>query len=224
MNKCVIFDCDGVLVDSEIIAHNMGIKALAQFGCHISVEESIRLFTGVNDKTERKILLEEFGVDIPGQFFNDRQQATVDAFEIELNPLIKNILQVFQDQKIERCVASSSPRNRVLRALTLTNQLSFFHEDSIFTSQQVDKGKPAPDLFLYAAKKMGYFPQDCIVIEDSMAGIEAALTANMTVIGFLGGSHVQYEWYHQKIKNYGIPVVKNEEELLKILQQIHLFD
>ena len=90
----------------------------------------------------------------------------------------------------------------------------------MFTSQQVSKGKPAPDLFLFAASQMGFSPGDCIVIEDSAAGIEAAIAAGMHVVGFLGGSHAQYNWYQEKINKYNVPIAKNSNELLLILRNL----
>ncbi|MDB6081407.1 MAG: hypothetical protein JWO53_679, partial [Chlamydiia bacterium] len=142
------------------------------------------------------------------------------AFERELCPLIQPILEAVDEMGISRCVASSSPRDRVIRSLELTDQMKYFTEDSIFTSQQVAKGKPAPDLFLLAAKQMGYGPKDCIVIEDSFVGIEAARSAGMSIIGFLGGSHARYEWYEKKMQEYGIPIAKNCTELLQTLKKL----
>lgn len=93
----------------------------------------------------------------------------------------------------------------------------YFNDRSIFTSQQVSNGKPAPDLFLFAANQMGFYPEDCIVIEDSSAGIEAAISAGMHVIGFLGGGHAHHHWYQEKIHAYNVPIARNYNELLKVL-------
>jgi beta-phosphoglucomutase-like phosphatase (HAD superfamily) len=117
-------------------------------------------------------------------------------------------------------VASSSPRNRVIRCLELTEQFIYFNDESIFTSQQVSNGKPAPDLFLFAANQMGFNQEDCIVIEDSAAGIEAAISAGMRVIGFLGGGHAHHSWYQDKINAYDIPTAKNSNELLEALKNL----
>lgn len=214
---CIIFDCDGVLVDSEAIANRIGVEALRALGCQMTVEESIKRFTGMNDKTERQILYNDFGINLASEFFVDRQLAVLKAFETELKPLMTPVLNILKNKTISRCVASSSPRERVIHSLNLTKQFDFFDENFIFTSQQVTQGKPAPDLFLFAANKMGYLPEHCVVIEDSFAGIEAALAAKMTVIAYLGGSHAQYDWYHQKIKDYKVPVVKTGGELLDFL-------
>jgi HAD superfamily hydrolase (TIGR01509 family) len=185
MNKLVIFDCDGVLVDSEIVSNRIDAEALTSFGYAITAEESIRRFTGLNAKAVRQIILNESGIEIPLDYLASQQSLVLKAFETELKPLMKPVLEVINEMKISRCVASSSPRNRVIRCLELTEQFIYFNDESIFTSQQVSNGKPAPDLFLFAANQMGFNQEDCIVIEDSAAGIEAAISAGMRVIGFL---------------------------------------
>lgn len=219
MNKLVIFDCDGVLVDSEILAHQGDIETLLAMGYPITLEESIKRFTGINENRFRQIIFEETGINIPDEFFEQRKHALLKTFKRHLNPLIEVVLLELYAKKINMCVASSSPRDRVTVALECTNQINFFLSSSIFVSQQVKKGKPAPDLFLLAADEMGYLPENCIVIEDSAAGIKAAISAGMDVIGFLGGSHAQYDWYAKNIKAFRVPVAKNSKELLKLLSK-----
>jgi HAD superfamily hydrolase (TIGR01509 family) len=220
MKKLVIFDCDGVLVDSEIIANRIDAEALTAIGYTITTEESIRRFTGLNAKTVSQIILNESGLNIPLEYLSSQQPILLEAFEMELLSLMKPILEFTKEMKTNRCVASSSPRNRVIRCLELTEQLMFFNDQSIFTSQQVLKGKPAPDLFLFAASQMECLPEDCIVVEDSAAGIEAAIAAGMKVIGFLGGSHARFDWYQERIEKYNVPIAKNCDELLSILKSL----
>lgn len=217
MKKLMIFDCDGVLVDSEIISNRIDAEALTSFGYPITAEESVRKFTGLNAKTVRQIILNESGIDVPLDYLNSHQLIVLKAFETELLSLIKPVLEIIDEKKISRCVASSSQRNRVIRCLELTEQFMYFNDRSIFTSQQVANGKPAPDLFLFAANQMGFKPEDCIVIEDSAAGIEAAIAAGMHVIGFLGGGHAHSDWYQEKIQSYNVPIARNCNELLKVL-------
>lgn len=220
MNKLVIFDCDGVLVDSEIIANRIDAEALTSIGYTITTEESIRRFTGLNAKTVRQIILNESSQDIPLEYLFSQQAILLKAFEMELLPLMKPVLELIEEMKINRCVASSSQRNRVIRCLELTDQLIFFNDQSIFTSQQVLKGKPAPDLFLFAASQMECPPGNCIVIEDSPAGIEAAIAAGMKAICFLGGSHTSFDWYQERIEKYNVPIAKNCGALLSILKSL----
>lgn len=220
MNKLVIFDCDGVLVDSEMIANRIDAEALTSFGYQITTEESIRRFTGLNAKAVHQIILNESGKDIPLDYLDSQQPIVLKAFETELLPLITPVLEFIKEMKISRCVASSSPRNRVIRCLELTEQFLFFNDRSVFTSQQVAKGKPAPDLFLFAASQMGCSPENCIVIEDSFVGIEAAISAGMEVICFLGGSHANFDWYRERIADYHVPIAKNCNELLSVLKHL----
>lgn len=217
MNNLIIFDCDGVLVDSEILAHQGDIETLLAMGYPITLEESVKRFTGINENGFRQIIFEEAGINIPDEFFEQRKRALLKNFERNLNPLIKSVVLELYEREIKICVASSSPRDRVTEALECTSQMKFFTPSSIFVSQQVKNGKPAPDLFLFAADQMGYLPENCIVIEDSVAGIKAAIVAEMNVIGFLGGSHAQYDWYGQNIKACKVPIAKDSEELLQLL-------
>lgn len=222
MNVCVIFDCDGVLVDSEILAHQTVLNSLKELGYNISLEESIKKFSGRNLIDTCQIIFDESGILVSPDLFTatEHAQLIVKTFENELVPLLTSVVEDITRRNIKSCVASSSSRERVTKALEITNLLNFFSNEHIFTSQQVPKGKPEPDLFLYAAKKMGYEPARCIVIEDSSAGIEAALTAKMQVIGFLGGSHAQYNWYKKKISSYKIPLAHDTEELKGILNSL----
>ncbi|WP_131784090.1 HAD family hydrolase [Legionella gresilensis] len=218
MNKLIICDCDGVLVDSEILAHRGDIELLRSMGYSISIEESIRRFTGINTKDFRKIILAEVDISISDDFFEQRKRELIKSFELHLKPLIEPVLIKLTTEKIKKCVASSSSKERVIKSLQLTDQFKFFSESSIFVSDQVQRGKPKPDLFIFAAKQMGCAPENCIVIEDSVPGIKAAMAAKMNVIGFLGGEHAQYNWYRQHIEGYKIPIANNNEELWQWLK------
>lgn len=218
--KLIIFDCDGVLVDSEIIAHGVIVEMLQQQGCSLTIEESIREFTGVNKQRSQEILYEKYKIEVSDDFWDKGQSRVLKVFEQDLIALNQSVLSELTQKNVSICVASSSHRQRVLKALTITNQLIYFDDQAIFTSQQVTKGKPAPDLFLFAAAKMGFLPQDCLVVEDSPAGIEAALAANMTVVGFLGGTHARFSWYQERIQNYSIPIAYHSHDLMAFLSSI----
>ena len=107
MNKMIIFDCDGVLVDSEIISNRIDAEALTSIGYPITAEESIRRFTGLNAKAVRQIILNESGIDIPLDYLNSQQPIVLKAFETELLSLIKPVLEIIDKKKISRCVAST---------------------------------------------------------------------------------------------------------------------
>ena len=133
-------------------------------------------------------------------------------------PQDKTVLAL-HDAKIPMCVASGSPRDRVLLSLEVGGIGHCFQENEVFTRELVSKGKPAPDLFLYSAEQMGVRPERCIVIEDSPSGIEAALAAGMDCISFLGGGHAQEMWYREKILSYSsvVPTYQQSEVLSLLL-------
>jgi beta-phosphoglucomutase-like phosphatase (HAD superfamily) len=213
MEKLIIFDCDGVLVDSEMIGSRIYAEMLTNLGYSISTEESIQKFTGLDDQTVRDIVFRESNVALPENLSQQFREALLSVLAVELKPLMFNTLgnSIFGDLK--KCVASNSPRGHVLSALSTTKQNHFFEDSHIFTSSQVKHGKPAPDLFLFAAEKMGVLPENCLVIEDSVAGIQAARSAQMNVVGFLGGSHAKFPWYQEKIKNQNVPVAFHHNDL-----------
>lgn len=221
MSKLIIFDCDGVLVDSEYLSSKIYAESLTSLGYPITTEETIRKFTGVNVETARQIIFEETGNDISLEKLSSLHSLVLHSLENQLTPLIKPIFTLIDKMKWSCCVASSSTRCHVVRCLELTKQIDFFHDKSLFTSQQVQRGKPAPDLFLFAASQMGFSPKDCLVIEDSPAGIEAALSAGMEVISFLGGGHAAYTWYSEKISSYKVPITRNYEELSAHIKNLY---
>jgi len=112
---------------------------------------------------------------------------SMQLFRDRLQPLMKDTVLRLKDKGVRMCVASGSPRDRVLLCLEVAGIRSCFSDDTVFTREQVSRGKPAPDLFLFAAEKMGVSPDKCVVVEDAAAGIEAANAAKMTCIGYLGG-------------------------------------
>ncbi len=222
--KLLIFDCDGVLIDSEIISSRIEAEHLTKLGYPISTEESIRRFTGISVTSVQDIIFREEGLTLPNNFFELTNAAIQKAFETELQPLIKSVLEFFtKEVKVKKCIASSSNRGRIIKALKNTEQNKFFKRQHIFTASQVERGKPAPDLFLFSANRMCCAPENCIVIEDSPSGIQAALTAGLAVVGFMGGKHTQVPGYKERILNFKVPVVSNATELLNYLKKFFEF-
>jgi len=184
----IIFDCDGVLVDSEILSAR-GYKAvLGEIGVDLPagvLESSIGLkqadiFARIAAVTGREI-----GPDAMARLW----PRTRELFEAELRPTTG--LATFLDRlDIARCVASSSHLERIRLSLKLTG-LDRYFGDAIFSTYQVARGKPAPDVFLHAANAMGVEPMRSVVIEDSLPGVQGAVAAGMTAVGFLGGQHIR---------------------------------
>ena len=182
----IIFDCDGVLVDSELLSCRCLCEALAGCGIEVGLEETLDLFLG----RSLDAVLEHYqglGRSIPRQFPAELMVKVQETFRSALCP-IDGIGSVLEGLKIPHCVASSSTLDRVSLSLSLTGLAGHFG-DRLYTAQMVDRGKPAPDLFLYAAERMQTDPARTLVIEDSVSGVRAAKAAGMTVWGFVGGSH-----------------------------------
>lgn len=218
MKKLVIFDCDGVLVDSELIFCKFFSEALLQYGYSISLEECIRRFSGVDEYTCLKIIAKESGLNIPEDFWAVNLPNLFNVFEKELCPLLKSLLETLDNLSVARCIASNASKDYVKRCLSLTNQSTFFNEKAIFTSKQCLKPKPAPDLLLFAAQEMVVKPQNCIVVEDSVPGACAAIAAGMQVMIFLGGSHTRFEGYQDKLAIYDIPMFFSCEDLSQAIK------
>jgi HAD superfamily hydrolase (TIGR01509 family) len=182
----IIFDCDGVLVDSELLSCRCLCEALAGCGIEVGVEDTLDLFLG----RSLDAVLEHYqalGRSIPRQFPAELRAKVQETFRSALCP-IDGVGSVLEGLKIPHCVASSSALDRVSLSLSLTGLARHFG-DRLYTAQMVDRGKPAPDLFLYAAGRMQADPARPLVIEDSVSGVQAAKAAGMTVWGFVGGSH-----------------------------------
>ena len=181
----IIFDCDGVLVDSEVLAAKVFSNALAPHNFLITPEECFKHFQGRNLKYCFEYLEKTYKKKLPLNFIDELNLATQEAFSSQLDATknIALVLQYLQHKSIEFCVASNGGHEKILHSLRVTNLLDYF-AGKIFSADDVDEGKPAPDLFLYAAKSTGYSTAECWVIEDSCAGVQAALNAKMKVVGF----------------------------------------
>jgi HAD superfamily hydrolase (TIGR01509 family) len=185
--KLIIFDCDGVLVDSEPISIGVLLDVLAREGRIIDEASAYRQFLGRSMATIGKQLETDFDFVITEEHLEDIRHELYARFHKELQP-IRNIRAALEQLAVPFCVASSSQPERIRLSLDVTGLLDLF-EPHIYSAVMVKHGKPAPDLFLHAARAMGVRAGDCIVVEDSPAGIEAAKRAGMPVFAFHGGSH-----------------------------------
>jgi HAD superfamily hydrolase (TIGR01509 family) len=183
----IIFDCDGVLVDSELIACRVDADTLTRHGYPITADQVLDRFLG---RSMREVNLEieaELGRSLPDDFSAQLLDELYRSFaaELEAVPHIHATLDTIAQPV---CVASSGTHERMRISLGRAGLYDRF-APHIFSATQVRNGKPAPDLFLFAAEQMAMSPKQCLVIEDSAPGIAAALAAGMTVVGFHGGSH-----------------------------------
>jgi HAD superfamily hydrolase (TIGR01509 family) len=183
--ELVIFDCDGVLVDSEPIAVRVDREVLASVGLEMSDAEVIERFVGRSATVMLGMVEQHLGHVLSPEQLAGFEQLYIDAFEAELEP-ISGIEQALDGLSYPTCVASSSSPVSIRRKLARTGLLDRF-EGRIFSATEVAHGKPAPDLFLYAAERMGVPPARCAVIEDSTYGVQAARAAAMRTYAYVGG-------------------------------------
>jgi HAD superfamily hydrolase (TIGR01509 family) len=185
MTELVIFDSDGVLVDSEGIANAVFARAATSEGAAISAEESLRLFRGLKMADCIVEIERRSGRRIRDGFVSEVRSATALAFEADLRA-IEGIHAALAAITIPVCVVSNGPMSKLTHTLGLTKLLDRF-EGRIFSAYDVGCWKPDPGLFLHAARMMGADPSRCVVVEDSLSGVRAAKAAGMRVLGFAGG-------------------------------------
>jgi HAD superfamily hydrolase (TIGR01509 family) len=182
--ELVIFDCDGVLVDSEPISNRILAARLTAIGLPTSTEDSVRDFMGRSWASCEAIAEQRLGGPLPEGFADAYHAEVFEAFARELEP-VAGVVEALERVDAPTCVASSGSHERIRRGLAATGLLERF-DGRIFSATDVAHGKPAPDLFLHAAACMGADPAGCAVIEDSPAGVEAARAAGMAVFGYAG--------------------------------------
>ncbi|MFD5272277.1 HAD family hydrolase [Streptomyces sp. NPDC058335] len=182
----VVFDNDGVLVDSESISNRLLAAYLTELGHPTSYEDSIRDYMGSAMHRIHDLVLERSGERLPADFDDVFHARVFAAFERELRPVsgVTGVLEKLAADGVPYCVASSGSHERIRVGHRATGLDRWFEDARIFSAQDVGKGKPAPDLFLYAAERMGVVPEKCVVVEDSPLGVRAAVAAGMDVYGF----------------------------------------
>ncbi len=186
--ELIIFDCDGVLIDSEVISARQLIAELKGYGVEMDMAFVSRHFLGRSYPVVLKEVRERWGVDLPERFEADYRARLLAAFERDLR-VMPGVEETIAALRLPYCLATSSSPERMRRSLEITGLTGLFAGRS-FTASEVQRGKPAPDLFLHAAARMGVAPAACVVIEDSLNGVRAGLAAGMRVWRFIGGSHL----------------------------------
>ncbi|MFD9338537.1 HAD family hydrolase [Streptomyces sp. NPDC060028] len=184
----VIFDNDGVLVDSEPLANSILAGYLTELGHPTSYEESLSDYMGAAVHRVHDLVLERTGQPLPGDFDENLYARTFAAFERELKPVpgVEGVLGALIESGVSYCLASSGSHERIRVGHRAAGLDEWFEEEWIFSADDVGRGKPAPDLFLHAARSMDVEPARCVVIEDSPLGVQAAAAAGMDVYAFTG--------------------------------------
>ncbi|MGW7413372.1 HAD family hydrolase [Streptomyces sp. NPDC054863] len=187
--ELVIFDCDGVLVDSERICVKVDAMITADLGCAFTEAEIMEKFVGSSDEVYTAAIAERLGRTLEEGWRQPYEHLYEEAFAAELTAVdgIDGILDRLTRSATPFCVASNGRHQDIRRSFGLTSLARHFTDDRIFSATDVPRGKPAPDLFLHAARSLGVAPERCVVVEDSPYGVQAARAAGMRAFGYCGG-------------------------------------
>ena len=208
--KCIIFDCDGTLVDSEAITNQVIAEMASELGIEMSGEEASATFGGKTLDSVVYKMRELSGNDLPNDWLPRLIQRVNESWESKLMP-VKGVKELLEKIKIPICVASNGEPTHVRHSLELTKLYDFFDEN-IFTASEVSAPKPSPELFLYTAKKMGFEPRECAVVEDSVTGVTAAVNAEIEVYGIINNLFSE-----EQLRNAGSIPFKSMDELPALL-------
>ncbi|MGA9854596.1 MAG: HAD family hydrolase [Gammaproteobacteria bacterium] len=205
MFELVIFDCDGVLVDSEIISNTVFAKMLGELGLPLSLKDTIEIFMGKSMSQCLDIMTLILGHPPPANFEENYHQRVDTGFKNGLRP-VEGVPEMLRHMKLPYCVASSGSNEKMRTTLGITGLLPLF-TDRLYSATQVAQGKPAPEIFLYAASQCGVEPRKCAVVEDTPTGVVAGVAAGMTVFGYSGmipttrlrqaGAHYIFKHMHE---------------------------
>ena len=183
--ELVIFDCDGVLIDSERLSIRVEVEVLSELGWPLSEAEVVERFVGRPDRENRATIERHLGRELPAGWSEQVKRRHREVYAAELTP-VPGVREALDRISLPSCVASSSTHDHLRYTLALTGLYERF-AGRIFSAEDVARGKPAPDLFLYAAERMSADPAGCLVVEDSLAGVQAARAAGMRILAFAGG-------------------------------------
>lgn len=207
--KCVIFDCDGVLVDSEAIGNQVIVDLANQLGAGITLDYAYKHFKGGSLDNIMLQIQQLISRKLPKDFEENYRTESFKKFKKHIKP-IDGVLEVVKNLKVHFCVASSGPESKIRLNLECTGLLPYF-EGKIFSCYTIQKWKPDPAVFLWAAKTMGFNPKDCVVIEDSLTGVKAAKAGGFDVFGYTAHD------YNNELEDIADLVFGDMEDLHKLI-------
>ena len=210
----IIFDCDGVLVDTEPVGGRVFAEGAIELGYPASLEECLHTFRGRSMVSAVEIIERRMGLSVPGGWADEMWRRTEEAFAGGVAPIagVSEVVSHVHAREIPFCLASSGEMPFIHRNLKSAGLFDFF-AGRMFNAAMVSRGKPAPDLFLHAAREMGHAPEACLVIEDSVPGVQAGVAAGMRVIGYAGDPMTDAA----ALKREGAHVVSDMRALLDLL-------
>ena len=217
MKKLLIWDFDGVIADTEHIAMNMWQNALIKYGINWSFEETVKNIMGKGQKAQFA-LLQQYNKQITfDDVKNDIHNAVNLAIQKNIN-LTNGVEDIFNIQNFAQCIATGNAPEGIKARVEPLGLNRYFSQEQLFSANLVKRGKPEPDLFLYAADKMGFEPKNCIVIEDSLTGLTAGLRAKMLTLAFVEHAVLEKDKYVEDIKALRINnIFENMKELKAFL-------
>lgn len=208
--KCVIFDCDGVLVDSEIIGNEILISMAKAYGLEMTIDQAMANFHGKSLKNCFQQIEEKINRKLPDNFEAEFRKQSFKAFRNELKA-VKGVVDFINSLSVSYCVASSGPPEKITQNLTTTGLIDKF-QNKIFSSYHINSWKPEPEIFLYAAREMGFSVEECIVIEDSVPGVIAAVKGGFKVYGYTNENNAK------AMEKEGAIVFRSYVELAEMLK------
>ena len=208
----IIFDCDGVLVDSEPLSMRVDVELLAEAGVVMSEEEAHARFVGRTFAAMIEDVSREFGVSFPPDTSAEKDRRLIELYRRELKPVEGMVAALQAMGMADLGIASNSPESRVRAALDLTGLAPWF-QGPVTTFEHVAQGKPAPDIYIEAARRAGVSPAACLVIEDSVTGVTAAVAAGCRVLGFTG-THPHHETQSLNLLEVGATLIFREMRAL----------
>ena len=214
----IIFDCDGVLVDSEILASQTVLAMLEPYGFVMNLTEYNEQFAGKVEEDTLAIVQKEYHIDLPDDFLAQLRLEIERRLDHELQP-VPGMKETVASISFPKAIVSNSRLARVLSSLKTTGLDQLFGDD-IFAAEMVERPKPAPDVYLYAARQLDRKPEECLVVEDSRSGMVAARQAGMPVIGFLGASHLPPNQREVAQEVGAWTTVANAQELHELLDKV----
>lgn len=203
MKKLIIWDFDGVIADTEKLWLETRLELLNRdFGLRWNFDTINKYCGGMSDKTKREIL-NKIGIITSDDFWAEALEKDIEKLNKGIKP-VYGIVKILKNKSLLQCVATGGVLGKTLLKIKSAKIEKYIHTERLFTADMVTKGKPEPDLFLLAAQKMGVPPKNCVVVEDSIAGMTAGLQAGMNVVAFLGCEMNNNDEYINRVKNLGI--------------------
>lgn len=220
-NKLIIWDFDGVLADSEHLWVENWTDVLAQlYNIRLTPEQQNKYLEGKAETTKIELLQKDFPHFLPSAEFWQLVRTNEEKLMVSELKITTGVTQILEDKNYTQCVATGATLDKHYKKVAALNLNKYFSSANSFTAQMVERGKPAPDIFLYAARQMGFSPSNCLIVEDSIAGITAARAANIPVVAYIGATgHNSAEYARQCLAAGALATADNMKVVHQLIKQ-----